>query len=558
MMPMMRSSRPVALALLLSLPPAAALPQGAPRGGEDTFVDSIDVSVVNVEVFVTDREGRRVTGLSKDDFELLEDGKPVEVSYFYASEGVPSPDELQGAAARPRPEPERLQLAVYLDVEELPEKSRPRIIESIEKFIASRAKASEQVMLASYNGPDTLTVRFVPAERTLLATALKAVADAPKPAPPGSADQRLVQTKQEMAVQMPEDPVANKTAAAMAELDAADIEMARESNQLRNRNRARYSFAALNQFLGGLGSLPGRKALLYVSANATFRPGQTIEQTFEKKYGRGMVDGPLRQLLNEVEDSANSERILFYALGARDVLTEVISGAQGVAIETVAGAVDLGQDAIDAAPETALAHVDEDLDSYYSLGFTPAKREPGKRHRIDVKVKRPGLTVRHMEGYRERTPADRASNRTVAALLLGASGTSAAPGPQSAAIKEDENPLAIRLQVGQAEKGKGGQLTVPVLIRFPLSRLTKVPGPGGTQTARLAIYVGSRDPQGRTSGITEIKLPLKLPATLAPGQAGSYTAKLMLRPLPHTIAVGVRDELGGTVSTATVAYAPAP
>jgi hypothetical protein len=367
---------------------------------------------------------------------------------------------------------------------------------------------------------------------------------------------RLVQTKQEMAVQ---PGSGSRTAEAMAQLDQADIQMTRESNQLRVRNRARYSFAALNQFLGGLGSLPGRKALLYVSANATFRPGQTIEQTFEKKYGRGMVDGALRQLLNDVEDSANSERILFYALGARDVLTEVISGAQGIAIDTVAGAVDQGQDLIDAAPDTALAKVDEDLDSYYSLGFAPAKRDPGKRHRIDVKVKRPGLTVRHMEGYRERTPADRASNRTVAALLLGTSSPAAPQGAAiNAAVRQDENPLAIRLQVGQPEKGKDGQATVPVLIRFPLSRLTLIPGPGGTQAARLAIYVGARDPQGRTSEISEIKLPLKLPANVQPGQAGSYTARMRLRPLPHTIAVGVRDELGGTVSTATVAYTPAP
>ncbi|HYG61497.1 MAG TPA: VWA domain-containing protein, partial [Thermoanaerobaculia bacterium] len=451
---MIRHSSAVVLSLLLALPPAA-LPQEAPRGGDEVLFETVDVSVVNVEVFVTDREGKRVTGLTKDDFELYEDGKPVEVSYFYASEGTPG---AAGSAAE-RPEPERLQLAVYLDVEELPDEARPRIVESIERFVASRAKPGDQVMLASYNGPDTLTVRFVPADRPTFAAALKAVADAPKPAPSNSADQRLLQTKQEMAVQAGPDMVGKDSAAAMAALDRADIAMTAASNQLKFRNLARYSLSALTQFLGGLGSLPGRKALLYVSANATFRPGQTIEQTFDRKYGRNMVlDGPLRKQLNDLEEGASSERILFFAMGARDVLQEVVSGAKADPIVTVAGKIDHAQDLMDAAPDAALAKVVEDLDSYYSLGFTPAKREPGKRHRIEVKMKRPGLRVRHTEEYRELTPNARASNRTVAALLLGSTGRGGAiggVGVQGAAAREDDNPLGIRLQVGQPEAGKG-------------------------------------------------------------------------------------------------------
>jgi len=46
------------------------------------FADVIDVRVVNVEVVVTDEQGRRVHGLTAADFELLVDGRPVPLDYF--------------------------------------------------------------------------------------------------------------------------------------------------------------------------------------------------------------------------------------------------------------------------------------------------------------------------------------------------------------------------------------------------------------------------------------------------------------------------------------------
>jgi len=46
------------------------------------FADVIDARVVNVEVVVTDEQGRRVHGLTAADFELLVDGRPVPLDYF--------------------------------------------------------------------------------------------------------------------------------------------------------------------------------------------------------------------------------------------------------------------------------------------------------------------------------------------------------------------------------------------------------------------------------------------------------------------------------------------
>ena len=58
--------RPVTLfALLITASPLLA---------QAPLVEKIEVSVVNVDVTVTDRAGKPVRGLTRDDFEIFEDG----------------------------------------------------------------------------------------------------------------------------------------------------------------------------------------------------------------------------------------------------------------------------------------------------------------------------------------------------------------------------------------------------------------------------------------------------------------------------------------------------
>src|SRR5689334_8108116 len=73
---------------VISSPAYLRLALALSQDSGQTFFESIDVNVVNVEVYVTDRDGKRVQGLTRDDFQVLEDGKPVEITNFYAvSEG---------------------------------------------------------------------------------------------------------------------------------------------------------------------------------------------------------------------------------------------------------------------------------------------------------------------------------------------------------------------------------------------------------------------------------------------------------------------------------------
>ena len=46
------------------------------------FLDEIEVTVVNIEVFVRDKDGTPVTDLGIDDFEVFQDGQPRELTNF--------------------------------------------------------------------------------------------------------------------------------------------------------------------------------------------------------------------------------------------------------------------------------------------------------------------------------------------------------------------------------------------------------------------------------------------------------------------------------------------
>lgn len=57
----------------------------APAFAQESEVIAVDVNVVNIPITVTDKEGRAIVDLKKEDFQIYEDGQPVEIKYFTGS-----------------------------------------------------------------------------------------------------------------------------------------------------------------------------------------------------------------------------------------------------------------------------------------------------------------------------------------------------------------------------------------------------------------------------------------------------------------------------------------
>src|SRR5437764_15107194 len=91
--------------------------QPAPVAAPPPLVEKIEVSVVNVDVTVTDRRGQPVSGLTRDDFEILEDGKPQPISNFYAVDPVQAKSDARadvGVDVNQAPSPERFRRKVLV------------------------------------------------------------------------------------------------------------------------------------------------------------------------------------------------------------------------------------------------------------------------------------------------------------------------------------------------------------------------------------------------------------------------------------------------------------
>src|SRR5437764_15438931 len=87
---------------------AAAIVLSAAVSLAQQAAESIEVRVVNVDVVVRDRAGKPVTGLTKADFEIFENGQKREITNLYevrapAPAALPATATLVAPSAPPSP-----------------------------------------------------------------------------------------------------------------------------------------------------------------------------------------------------------------------------------------------------------------------------------------------------------------------------------------------------------------------------------------------------------------------------------------------------------------------
>lgn len=578
---MFRTKRaPFLAAVLLTVLPAAA--QEPPQEQEETFFESIDVQVVNVEVFVTDRQGKRVSGLTRDDFEVLEAGTPVEISNFYAVDGGRSqlPNDEPAAApapAGPRPEPsgevppeQRLHLAIVIDDLTLAPQSRNRLLQSLEKEVLPRLRPDDFAMVAVIGGSSIRIAQGLTADPARLRTALEEVT---RSAPQGASrmmDKREMLSRiDSVGLQMPGETPGSDLNAGMVEQLYHDL----QSYAAQRAMEARASLDALSSFVSSLSGLPGRKAVLYVGGGLSTRPGEALFQAWQTKFGtlsrvRGVnvsmssFDGQREDLSKDFEElvgHANANRVTFYTLGALEELAGIGADTRTsdnwgatlenlekanlqLSLERIAGGTGgiAGVDLFD--PGSLFDRMREDFDSYYSLGYVPVRRRDGKNRKIEVRIRgRQDLKVRTREGRRDQSNRERMTARTLAALMLDPGGN------------------ALELAVDfVGDKKEKDQYLVDVLVKFPLAKLVLLPKERFHE-GKVTVFVGARDSRGRMSPIQEIDVPIRVPndqLLTALGQTAAYKATLRLRGDAHTVAVSIRDELGNADSAVAVPYTP--
>lgn len=402
----------LALAALAILGPAAAA-QGPPSPPQPTF--RAGVTLVTTDVIPRDADGRFVSDLTKDDFTILEDGAPQKIESFSLVHGgrtyntltAAPPSVPEGIVLPTAPLPAvadtagRVLLIFVDDLHFEPEYS-PHVRRLVETIVSTLLHEGDLVAMIS-SGPSTLEIGLT-YDRKLVAAAVPRIR--------GSG---LTANEMFRLLETSEGP--------------ADV-----------RSRAQMAFYTAYNILGSLEQVQNkRKAILYISTGYDFDPfpegrkgtdrvqgGRFSEPTRflvdqENPYFRlpaVTADIDLYRYMRELTLSANRANASIFTIDPRG-LAGVVDVAQLVDQSEVRTYIQKTQSTLRyLAEETGgfavvntndfeaeLKRIDAETSDYYVLGFYSTNADTGRRVRqLEVRVDRPGVTVRARQAYSLKTP----------------------------------------------------------------------------------------------------------------------------------------------------------
>ena len=512
----------------------------------------IEVRVANVDVVVLDRAGKPITGLTKDDFQLFENGKPQPLTNFYEirSQTLAAPGEAAAQAGAPPAEPpaeaKKRSVIVFFDSSSIAFFGRNKAIDSIQRLMSTLVRDGDDAMIVNW-GRGMQVVQPFTSDRAALQHGVKAIqkkiADAAsmqfqKTRVISNAENNIrtsIQSQGRYSMQQAyEDSVADWTNY------AADL-----------RNQQSQLMTDVSRLFSVLAGSDRKKVFLFLAGELQEMPGMDvlaqIDSLFEQQGIRIQSPAQLQakdvgisKQLRTLAEGASADGITMYMVdvGDRhidntgrtpadqsvDFLSDMNSlMSMGMLAETTGGAILNGTMNFD----NALRDVSRDLDSYYSLGYKPA--DGPKQRKIVVKVTRPGAKVRTREFYSLKSSDEQISDAVVANVFHdGMTGD-----------------FPVTVEAGAAEVAEKDTFKVPVTISFP-SDLTYLPD-GEKMVGEYAVVFLTASADGAMSPITKQVHKVSFPAARV-GEVGKQplatTATLLVKGGTQSVSVAIVDRRG--------------
>ncbi|MBI3661584.1 MAG: VWA domain-containing protein [Acidobacteria bacterium] len=545
----------------------------------------VTTRLVLVDAVVTDKQGRHVEELTPADLTLLEDGKPQRIASFdLAQPGL--------AATRPRPAVPPLPPDIYtnraeyraarepltvilLDALNTPVQDQAYARTQMLRYLDTQLQPSQQVAVYTLGQSLRLLQDFTDNPQLL-----KAAVQSFTP------EKSFQQFIEDVDRRLPAGPRGNVT---------REGDPRPESRQLFDRLRDFYSeqarvalkarvgitLSAFQIIARSLAGYPGRKDLIWVSASF---PLSTTKQII--KYG----DTPSDPNYRSVEDSFEGDlqktsslltdaQVAVYPVDARGLVGSVLTDASspgtdelglgklgadyGAAVtdsnskllasqasmeqlaSDTGGRVFMNRNDVDNAVALSIA----DSASYYVLSYYPEdKGWDGKFRKIQLKVNRPGLVVRHRQGYFAANPSqwDKQGKDIKNAELM------------SAMQSESPSATLVIFDVRVVPPAIAGRMQVPVDLLVDPRTLAPEDTGGGSRRYRVEFHVVAYTSEGKvaTSKDAAIEAPLTPEKFTAVQQQGfPLRTQIELPPGRYRIRVGVRDLRTGFIGTVDVPLA---
>jgi VWFA-related protein len=384
--------------------PSAQQPPAPPPGQQPpTF--KVRVDFVEVDAVVTDKEGRLVRDLKKEDFQVLEDGKSQTITNFTLVD-IPIDKENRPLFAAAPIEPDvktnekpfdgRVYVMVLDDLHTRFGRT-VRVKTAAKQFIERRLGANDLMAVVHTAGSTDSNQEFTSNKKLLLAAVDKTHGRKLDSATANKTNEY----NNTRGIRQPGDPLN----------DPDDME--------RGFN-ARTTLDTLRNVAEWFGSVRGRrKAILFVSEGIDYDIYDIIAQNGSNHQSASTVIDATREAIG----AATRSNVAIYGIdprGLTDLGDESIEigsfpddTSLGVGQGSLQNELRLSQDSLRTLSEetggfavvnrndfsTAFQRIVEDNSSYYVLAYYPPDPRPGRIHKIDVRLTRPGLTVRARKAY---------------------------------------------------------------------------------------------------------------------------------------------------------------
>ena len=404
--------------------PSPQVPTPEQRPGATPTLPPVRTELVQLDVVVTDRDGRCVGGIAPAEFEVLEDGKKQAVSHF-AEEARPglrtetaAPPSPGTVAAPPRVPPSprgRFFVMVVDDLHTAPG-SMAEARKAMTRFVDEQVSADDLVALATTSGTKGVFQDFT-REKGALHRAIDRVQSRYQPVEPIGTPY-LTEHQAELIDQTDAEALNVAVREVLQTEDYLGEMGAREKVYAQARRMVfeimQRSGRALEAILGvvqGLTPLPGRKVVVLVSDGFLVGLGAAENRAFD---------------VRRIVDAATRSGVVLYALDTRGLIADVPGGSasfQGPGVLTAPGARaslqtrgnEAQRQSLNALAEDTggflvrntndlsqgLGRILRDNERYYLLAYEPTNAaRDGRYRRIEVRLRdRPGLRVRTRSGY---------------------------------------------------------------------------------------------------------------------------------------------------------------
>jgi VWFA-related protein len=555
-----RLTRHIAAALfaLAALPLAAQSQQPPPQPQNPAsevpkLVETMDVKVINVDVVVTDKKGNTIKGLTKDDFEILENGVPKAISNFYEIEprtppaaaattpGATPATPTAPAKYEPIPEHMKRRIIFFIDNLSLAPFNRNRVFTDMKLFVKNVMRPGDEAMIATFNRSLKVRVPFTRDTAQLIQT-FDVIAGESALGSNNTSDMRDTQGHIKEARSYDE-------ALAAARAYSQSIE-----------HDLRQSVTSIIGLMQTLAGVEGKKALVLASEGFPIQPGREMFEYLEELqrersgWGTGstFIEGmhfDASELIRSIAQAANANDITMYTVHAGGLAAGNDSGSAENAAPT---SFAVSQAALSNSTESlrlladmtgglasvqtnnfknAFARIERDLDAYYSLGYRAGTERVDRQRSLQVRMKNRAYIARSRQSFVEKSPVAEMNDRVIANLLY----------------RTKANPMQILMRISTPKATEDRDLySVPVEIQIPMEKLTLIPQGDSGFAGGFTVYVAVANKDGDMSDVQRKSHQLHVNTADMQSLGGkhyTYTLDLLMERGLNKVSVGVIDDV---------------